>query len=171
MLQSSDWLKSQGDLWQEARGKLGCHCYIKIKTFIYCLVNLVIVNKSLCVQFLIIVDELLLYFLQITYSISRNCYYILSYLQFDLRIRPGIVQFKFTSIANNGTKTKSTKCLYRVHQKNACSEHAWFFYPKNLTIGSGIDQNKKLPSFLHEKLQFSKARDKFHFWPMTRASG
>ena len=39
----------------------------------------------------------------------------------------------------------------------------WFFNPKNVTIGSGVDQNKKLPSFwpigqkmliLHENLEF-----------------
>ena len=44
------------------------------------------------------------------------------------------------------------------------------FYLENVTIGSGVDQNKKSPSFgpigqkmliLHEKLKFLMARDIF----------
>ena len=49
------------------------------------------------------------------------------------------------------------------------------FNPKNVTIGSGVDQNKKSPSFwpigqkmlnLHENLEFSMAKKNF---PLKRA--
>ena len=36
--------------------------------------------------------------------------------------------------------------IYRVCQNNASEGDVWFFNPKNVTIGSGGDQNKKLPS-------------------------
>ena len=59
------------------------------------------------------------------------------------------------------------------------------FNPKNVTIGSGIDQNKKSPSFwpigqkmliLHENFEFSMARNNFPmkkgiFWPMGQKDG
>ena len=59
------------------------------------------------------------------------------------------------------------------------------FNPKNVTIGSGVDQNKKSPSFwpigqkmliLHENLEFLMAREKFplkkgNFWPMGQKDG
>ena len=41
--------------------------------------------------------------------------------------------------------------FYQMHpqgvRKNASYGDVLFFYPKNVTIGSAIDQNKKLPSF------------------------
>ena len=57
-----------------------------------------------------------------------------------------------------------------------------FFNSKNVTIGSGIDQNKKSTSFwaigqqmhiLHDNFEFSMTRDNFLpkkgiFWPMCQ---
>ena len=74
---------------------------------------------------------------------------------------------------------------YRVSQKNAFYGYVWFFKPKNITIGSGVDQNKKSPSFgpigqkmliLLENFEFSMARDNFPlkrgiFWPMDQKYG
>ena len=59
------------------------------------------------------------------------------------------------------------------------------FNPKNVTIGSDVDQNKKSPSFwpigqkmliLHENFEFLMAREKFplkkgNFWPMGQKDG
>ena len=60
-----------------------------------------------------------------------------------------------------------------------------FFNPKNVTIGSGVDQNKKLPSFWHicqkmlishENLKFLMPGENFplktfNFWPMSQKDG
>ena len=61
----------------------------------------------------------------------------------------------------------------------------WFFNPKNVTIGSGVDQNKKLPSFwpigqkmpfFIVKLSLAIENSKFSckmsiFWPMGQKDG
>ena len=75
-----------------------------------------------------------------------------------------------------------TKSLRRSYKKNrSCykqydqyiqgvSKYLWFFNPKNANINSGIDQNKKSPSFWHigqkmliwhENLEFLMARENF----------
>ena len=71
-------------------------------------------------------------------------------------------------------------------EKNACYYgDVWFFNPKNVTIGSGVDQNKKSPSFwpigqkmliLHENLEFLMPGENFplkkvNFWPMGQKDG
>ena len=68
-------------------------------------------------------------------------------------------------------------------KKNASKEgHVWFFHPKNVTVGSGVDQNKKSSSFwpigqkmliLLENFEFSMASNNFPlkkgiFWPMDQ---
>ena len=59
-----------------------------------------------------------------------------------------------------------------MHQKNI-KDICDFLHAKIVTIGSGVDQNKKSPSFwpidqkipiLHEKLQFSMKRGFFDQW-------
>ena len=61
----------------------------------------------------------------------------------------------------------------------------WFFNPKNITIGSGVDQNKKSPSFWSigqkmpffiGKLSLAIENSKFSckmsiFWPMGQKDG
>ena len=70
-------------------------------------------------------------------------------------------------------------------KKNVSWGVVFFFNPKNATIGSGVDQNKKLPSFwpiglkmliLHENLEFLMPGENFplkkvNFWPMGQKDG
>ena len=82
-------------------------------------------------------------------------------------------------------QVKSCSEYYRVSQKSASQGDVWFFNPKNVEIGSGIDKNKKSPSFLsigqkmlilHENLEFLMPVENFplkkgNFWPMGQKDG
>ena len=48
----------------------------------------------------------------------------------------------------------------------------WFFNPKNVTIGSGIDQNKKYCHIAHLTWEFRVFNDiQGHFLPMGQKDG
>ena len=73
-------------------------------------------------------------------------------------------------------------CMYSVSQKMLLKDMCDFFNPKNVTIGSSIDQNKKLPSywpisektlFFNGKLSLVIQNTNFSckmgiFWPMSQ---
>ena len=82
-------------------------------------------------------------------------------------------------------KSQIPVSVYRVRKINASLGDVWFFNPKNVTIGSSVDQYKKSPSFwpigeemliLHENLELLMAKENFplkkgNFWAIGQKDG
>ena len=118
-------------------------------------------------------------------QISKNKNYLKHSLNIHSSPCEGIIHWRIKTENITYLIVMVKSSYYSVSKKNASEGDVWFFNPKNVTIDSVVDQNKKSPSFwpigqkiliLHENLEFLMPGEnlplkKVNFWPRDQKDG